>query len=55
MTTNYFLDGSTIMAQKSGSDVMWFVYDSNGTRVGFTYNGATYLYKRAGRCHRHPV
>ncbi|MBE6828903.1 MAG: hypothetical protein E7519_01690 [Ruminococcaceae bacterium] len=32
------------MAQKSGSDVMWFVYDSDGARVGFTYNGATYHY-----------
>ncbi len=37
-------DGSTIMAQKTGSNVMWFVYDSDGTRVGFTYNGATYHY-----------
>jgi len=44
VTTNYFLDGSTIMAQKTGSNVMWFMYDSDGTRVGFTYNGAVYHY-----------
>lgn len=44
ITTNYLLDGSTIMAQKTGSNVMWFMYDSDGTRVGFTYNGVVYHY-----------
>ena len=44
VTTTYFLDGSTILAQKTGNDVLWFLYDSDGTRVGFTYNGTAYFY-----------
>ncbi len=46
MTTKYFLDGSTILAQQTGSDVLWFLYESDGTRVGFTYNGADYYYTK---------
>lgn len=42
--TEFFLSGSTILAQKSGSNTMWFLYDSNGTRVGFTYLGQSYYY-----------
>ena len=44
VTTSYFLDGSTVIAQKTGDDDLWFLYDSDGTRVGFTYNGAAYYY-----------
>ena len=44
VATTYFLDGSTILAQKTGSDILWFLYDSDGTRVGFTYNGTAYYY-----------
>ena len=44
VTTSYFLDGSTVVAQKTGNDVLWFLYDSDGTRVGFTYNGTAYYY-----------
>jgi len=47
VTTNYFLDGSTVIAQQTGSnDAMWFLYDSDGTRVGFTYNGTAYYYTK---------
>jgi len=44
LTTEYFIDGSTILAQKTGNDVMWFLYDSDGTKIGFTYNGQNYYY-----------
>ena len=44
VTTSYFLDGSTMIAQKTGDDVLWFLYDGDGTRVGFTYNGTAYYY-----------
>ncbi len=44
MATKYFLDGSTILAQQTGSEVLWFLYESDGTRVGFTYNGTAYYY-----------
>ncbi|MGX8700698.1 RHS repeat domain-containing protein [Caproiciproducens sp.] len=46
VTTNYFLDGSTIVAQRAGSDVLWFLYDSDNTLVGFTYNGTAYYYTK---------
>jgi len=46
VTTDYFLDGSTIIAQKTNSDVLWFLYDSDGTRVGFTYNDTAYYYTK---------
>ncbi|WP_326975289.1 hypothetical protein [Caproicibacter sp. BJN0012] len=46
VTTNYFLDGSTIVAQRAGSDVLWFLYESDNTLVGFTYNGTAYYYTR---------
>ncbi|HEX3016256.1 MAG TPA: DNRLRE domain-containing protein [Caproicibacter sp.] len=44
VTTKYFVDGSTILAQQTGSDILWFLYDSDGTRVGFTYNNVAYYY-----------
>nr|WP_286861195.1 hypothetical protein [Proteiniphilum sp. UBA5510] len=31
MATSYLFDGSTIIAQKTGDDILWFLYDSDGT------------------------
>ena len=31
-TTEYFLEGSTVIAQKTGDDVLWFLYDADGQR-----------------------
>ena len=45
-TTKYLVDGSTVIAQQTGSDILWFLYDSDGTRVGFTYNGTAYYYTK---------
>ena len=42
--TEYFLNGSQILAQKTGSTVMPFYYDANGTRIAFKYNGTMYYY-----------
>ncbi len=43
-TTEYFLNGTQILAQKTGSDVMWFFYDSQGQRIGLVYNDYVYYY-----------
>ena len=43
-TTEYFLEGNTIIAQKTGNNVLWFLYDADGQRIGFTYNDTPYLY-----------
>lgn len=32
--TEYLLNGTQILAQKTGNDVMWFFYDQQGNRVG---------------------
>ena len=44
VTTDYFLDGSTILAEKTGNNVIWYIYDSDGEILGFTYNGTPYYY-----------
>jgi RHS repeat-associated core domain len=44
--TKYLVDGSTVIAQQTGSDVLWFMYESDGNRVGFTYNGTAYYYTK---------
>ena len=42
-TTEFFLNGTQILAQKTGDSVMRFIYDSTGKRVGFA-NGRGYIY-----------
>ena len=42
--TEYFLNGNQIIAQKTGDDVIWFIYDSEGNRVGLNRNGLAYYY-----------
>ncbi|WP_052335627.1 RHS repeat-associated core domain-containing protein [Faecalispora jeddahensis] len=46
VTTEYLVDGSSVLAQKTGNDILWFLYDSDGTRVGFTYNDTAYYYTK---------
>ena len=42
----FLLDGSRVIAQKKANvGTMWFYYDANGKRLGFTdYNGIPYYY-----------
>ena len=44
MTTEYFLDGSTVLAQKTGNNTVWYYYDCNGTREALEYGGQVYYY-----------
>ena len=44
-TTELFLNGTQILAQKTGDSVMRFFYDSTGKRVGFA-NGTMLFYYR---------
>jgi hypothetical protein len=43
-TTEYFTNGSTILAEKTGNNILWYIYDSDGDLLGFTYNGTPYYY-----------
>ena len=43
-TTDFFLEGSTIVAQKTGNDVIWYYFDGDGTRDAIEYGGKVYYY-----------
>ena len=43
-TTEYFYNGSILAGQKTGDNVLIFMYDNNGDIFGFTYNGTPYYY-----------
>ena len=43
-TTEYFYNGDILAGQKTGDDVLIFMYDNNGDVFGFTYNGTPYYY-----------
>ena len=43
-TTEYFYNSGMLIGQKTGNDVLVFMYDENGDIFGFTYNGVQYYY-----------
>ncbi len=47
VTTKYYLDnGSAILRQEDGTNVIDFMYDENGSAVGFVHNGNKYIYTK---------
>ena len=42
--TSFFIDGTTILAQKTGNTTIPFYYDGNGKRIAFKYGGSMYFY-----------
>ena len=44
VTTEYLLNGTQILAQKTGSSVLWFIYDSEGNRIALIRNGYVFYY-----------
>ncbi len=42
--TEYYLEGSRILGQKTGEQEQWYHYDSDGSRVGIQYKGENYYY-----------
>ena len=48
-TTEYFLNGSTILAEKTGDTVNWFIYDDSGDVLGLVHNGTAYYYLKTSR------
>ena len=49
ITTNYFLNGSSIVRQVTQDKVLDFFYDENGSLYGFKDDGAMYYYVRNGQ------
>ena len=44
ITTQYFYNGSILAGEKTGNNVIIYMYDNNGDIFGFTYNGTEYYY-----------
>ena len=45
VTTNYYYDGSLLVAEQSDSETIIYIYDANGSPVGFQYRNSTYAEK----------
>ena len=43
-TTEFIYNGDILAGQKTGNDVLVFMYDNNGDAFGFIYNGTEYYY-----------
>ena len=43
-TTEFIYNGDILAGQKTGEDVLVFMYDNNGDAFGFIYNGTEYYY-----------
>ena len=44
VTTEYDLNGSTILTQITGNDRLNFLYDDAGSLLGLKWNGQSYYY-----------
>ena len=44
--TDYYLNGTAIIMQKTGDNVIWYTYDENGNIAGMNYNGSDYWFYR---------
>ena len=42
--TQFYYNGNVLSAQKSGNEVIYFMYDNNADIFGFIYNGTEYFY-----------
>ena len=43
-TTEFIYNGDILAGQKTGNDILVFMYDNNGDAFGFIYNGTEYYY-----------
>ena len=43
-TTTYFLDGSLVLFEKTGNDVIYYTYDADGSILSLNYLGDEYFY-----------
>ena len=50
-TTYYNTKDGVILSQTDGTNTMYFQYDTNGSPLGFIWNGTQYLYKYKTNAH----
>lgn len=48
-TTNYYLDGSKVIYEQTGNNVIYYTYDENGNVIGLKYNDTQYYYIKNGQ------
>ena len=46
VTTQYYLNGDTMVAEKKGGNLITYMFDETGERFGFLYNNTPYFYVR---------
>lgn len=44
--TFYFVEGKDIIAEKTGEDIIWYIYDNQNEIFGFVYNEEAYYYDK---------
>ena len=44
VTTNYYVSGSNVISQQTGSQKIWYYYDAYSHLIGFELNGTVYYY-----------
>ena len=42
VTTNYYYQGTLLIAEETNSNIIVYLYDENGTPVGFMYRADSY-------------
>jgi len=42
--TKYYLEGSKVIYEKTGSNTTYYSYDESGNVIGMNYNGSQYYY-----------
>ena len=44
VTTEFIYACDILAGQKTGDNILMWIYDNNGAYIGFTYNGVEYYY-----------
>ncbi len=45
-TTDYYLDGDKVLYEKTGNNIIYYIYDAENNLLGFKYNETQYYYVR---------
>ena len=49
VTTNYYLDGSKVIYEQTGENIIYYIYDENDRVIGLKYDDTQYYYIRNGQ------
>jgi len=49
LKTKYFLEGSKVIYEQTGNDLIYYSYDESGNVIGINYNDTQYYFIRNGQ------